>query len=419
MAKIKYVPRKFTPASLEIVERADAICQEYANDDYVITLRQLYYQFVARGHLGNTQENYKRLGSIVNDARLAGLLDWKHMEDRTRNLQSNSHWNSPQSILSSCAYSFRLDKWATQSHYVEVWVEKEALAGVVERAARDLDVAFFSCRGYVSQSEMHAAALRFKHYNSTGRAVRIIHLGDHDPSGIDMTRDVTDRMAVFGVKDVRVDRIALNMDQVEQYNPPPNPVKATDARFSGYQEKYGDESWELDALEPKVLGALIRDAVTKYRDNGQYNELVRKEERMRQALTECHNQWPRVAVFLGVPDAAKGLDVREYDADEDRTGMCNAPDHDSDSDDDDIWKDGVCIERHNKGWRECSECHDHVREEYTHRGLDDEPLCIECFENSYATCSDCYTVVAQEDLDEGRCEDCNDAIDHSGEEEDK
>lgn len=298
MAKICYVDRNFSAASRNIIEIAEEICDEYAADGYDLTLRQLYYQFVARDVLPNTQESYKRLGSIINDARLAGLIDWDHLEDRTRNLQGNAHWTSPKDILKVCASQFQLDKWAGQHRHVEVWVEKEALAGIVERAARGLDVSFFSCRGYVSQSEMHAAALRFQLANRNGRAVRIVHLGDHDPSGIDMSRDIADRMAVFGVRDIEVDRIALNMDQVQQYNPPPNPAKATDARFVDYQSKYGDESWELDALEPRVLADLIKQAVLRHCDTLRYAMEIEKESRMKRQLQACHDQWPAVVEFL-------------------------------------------------------------------------------------------------------------------------
>lgn len=138
MAKICYVDRNFSAASRRIIEIAEEICDEYAADNYDLTLRQLYYQFVARDVLPNTQESYKRLGSIINDARLAGLIDWDHLEDRTRNLQGNAHWKSPADLLQACASQFRLDKWTTQLRHVEVWVEKEALAGIVERAARGL-----------------------------------------------------------------------------------------------------------------------------------------------------------------------------------------------------------------------------------------------------------------------------------------
>ena len=260
--------------ALSVVERANAICADYAAQGYDLTLRQLYYQFVARGFIPNTQQSYKRLGDIVNRGRLAGLVDWDYIVDRTRNLQALSHWSTPAEIIRDAARGFNLDKWATQPTRVEVWVEKEALAGVVGQAGEREDCAYFSCRGYVSQSELWGAAQRLGGYVEAGQRVVVLHLGDHDPSGIDMTRDIEDRLEKFTMRDylanhredfgdtvmvsdvlramaervggswpstpaIEVRRIALNMDQVEEFDPPPNPAKLTDSRIAGYLERYG------------------------------------------------------------------------------------------------------------------------------------------------------------------------------------
>src|ERR1044072_5302001 len=96
MPKIAYVPRRFSAASLDVIETAEGICDDYAAQGYDLTLRQLYYQFVARDLSPNTQQEYKRLGAIINDARLAGLIDWDHLVDRTRNLRGLDHWESPE-----------------------------------------------------------------------------------------------------------------------------------------------------------------------------------------------------------------------------------------------------------------------------------------------------------------------------------
>jgi hypothetical protein len=125
--KIVYVPRRFSPATLDIIATAESICTEYADQGYDLTLRQLYYQFVARGLLANRQTEYKRLGSIVNDARLAGMIDWNHVVDRTRNLRELSHWDNPEEIIRGSAAQYRTDRWADQPYRVEVWVEKDAL----------------------------------------------------------------------------------------------------------------------------------------------------------------------------------------------------------------------------------------------------------------------------------------------------
>lgn len=291
--KICYIPRTFSADSALTIQLANEILEDYAAQGYDLTLRQLYYQFVSRGLIANKDAEYKKLGSVINDARLAGEIDWEHITDRTRNLRSLAHWGSPRSIVESCAEQFRYDKWANQANYVEVWVEKDALVGILDVACTPMDVPYFSCRGYTSQSEMWAAAMRLLKHIRAGKAVTVIHLGDHDPSGIDMSRDITSRIELFvrhhlgedngaalGHHDdsgFTLNRIALNMSQVKQYNPPPNPAKVTDSRASKYIDRFGNESWELDALEPRVLTALIQDTVAALRDESIWNESIVKE----------------------------------------------------------------------------------------------------------------------------------------------
>jgi hypothetical protein len=290
-----YVPKTFSPAHRDVITKANQVCAAYRAQGYDLTLRQLYYQFVSRGWVENSDRSYKRLGSIVNDARLAGELDWSYIVDRTRNLRDLAHWDSPQAIMDAVASQYREDKWADQYHRVEVWVEKDALVGVLERICNELDVPYFSCRGYTSQSEIWGAAQRLQQHRRGGQEPVILHLGDHDPSGIDMTRDVTDRLALFLGREVEIRRLALNMDQVEQYDPPPNPAKLTDSRGSGYVELYGDSSWELDALEPEVLSSLIRDAVDELRDEEAWEESEAQERERTVVLQGIVDRWDDVA----------------------------------------------------------------------------------------------------------------------------
>lgn len=297
MPKIEYIPKKFGKGSLEIIDGANAIIETYLAQGYKLTLRQLFYQFVSRDLIANKVSEYKRLGQIISDARLAGLIDWNSIEDRTRNLKALGHWTSPQEIMDSAAASYRLDKWETQNYRIEIWIEKEALAGVFERVANEFDVPFFCCRGYTSQSEMWSAAQRLRsHYNS-GYKPLILHFGDHDPSGIDMTRDIMDRIKLFRC-DMHLDRLALNMDQIEQYNPPPNPAKETDSRFEAYIERFGTESWELDALEPSVLADLVREKVESVIDWDAWNAVLKQEEKEKLLMAKASLKWDEVVDFL-------------------------------------------------------------------------------------------------------------------------
>ncbi len=288
--KRKYIRHNFRKAGRCIIERANSIINEYLAEGYKITLRQLYYQFVSRDLLTNEQRAYDKLGIIISKGRLSGLVDWSAIEDRTRTPKENSHWGSPVEIIETCAESYRVDTRATQDNYVEVWVEKEALAGVIERTARGLDVLSFACRGYVSQSAMWEAAQRILFQEGLGKEVTILHLGDHDPSGIDMTRDIQDRLKMFGTR-AYVNRIALNMSQIDQYSPPPNPAKLTDSRCADYISKYGSQSWELDALEPRVLDELIKDEVHDLTNEYEQAILLRQQESERHQLQKIADSW--------------------------------------------------------------------------------------------------------------------------------
>lgn len=291
MSKIEYVTRKFTGASLEMIESANDIIDEYQAQGFSLTLRQLYYQFVSRDLLSNNQKEYKRLGSVINDARLAGHIDWEAIEDRTRELRALAHWSSPAEIIEACANQYRIDKWANQEHYVEVWIEKDALVGVIEGVCKKNDVPYFSCRGYTSQSEMWVAAQRLIKQCEDEKEVHIIHLGDHDPSGIDMSRDIEERLDLFlehsGYSMAgNLNRIALNMYQVTKYNPPPNPAKLTDSRSEDYVKKFGEESWELDALDPKTLADLIQQNIDVLVDDVLWQDSVDEEKAGRAKLAE-------------------------------------------------------------------------------------------------------------------------------------
>lgn len=283
-----------------VIDQANAIITEYQEQGFDLTLRQLYYQFVARGLLKeNTQKQYKRIGDIVNDGRLAGLIDWYAIVDRTRNLKSLSHWSDPCEIVTAVSQQFRVDKWARQPHRVEVWIEKDALIGVIQGVCQEMDVPYFSCRGYTSQSEMWGAGRRLLHYLKDDHQTPVVlHFGDHDPSGIDMSRDIRSRLELFGEGEMEVRRLALNMNQVEQYNPPPNPAKTTDARYRAYLVEHGDESWELDALDPRVLASLVRDEIQTFLDEDKWDAAVAEENAGKADLAAIAGRFDEVKDYL-------------------------------------------------------------------------------------------------------------------------
>jgi len=319
MPLICYERKNFSEERLSLIVKANLIIEDYRKKGFSLTLRQLYYVFVSndlfpdswtyrnagakwvydeRG-TKNAPPNYNSLGGIINDGRMAGLIDWNAIVDRTRASMANQHWARPSQILEATVNTYAIDKWAEQRNYVEVWVEKEALEDVLAQACSPLDVRFFACKGYTSQSAMWEAAQRLVSKIENGKEVHIIHLGDHDPSGIDMSRDILDRLTTFtDNRPVNFHRIALNMNQVEEYAPPPNPAKVTDSRFKSYSELYGDESWELDALEPTLMVDLIRREVMKYRDPVTWESSLVNEQRGRKTLQSIIQYFPDVVKFL-------------------------------------------------------------------------------------------------------------------------
>ena len=298
MPFIQYKEINFQQKSLTLIEYVNAVVSEYKEQGYNLTLRQVYYQLVSRDIIPNNDKSYDNIGTLINNGRLAGLIDWHAIEDRTRNLRSLSHWDTPKDVINSAAWSYSLDKWVGQPRYVEVWVEKDALSEIVGKASNRLDVPYFSCRGYVSQSEMWGAAQRLITRSYNHRELVILHLGDHDPSGIDMTRDIRERLKLFcrdelspDCEGVKIKRIALNMQQIETYSPPPNPAKLTDSRCGEYIARYGRSSWELDALEPQVLEDLIVNEIQRHMQMGNYNTICKKEEQQKERLFEVAREW--------------------------------------------------------------------------------------------------------------------------------
>lgn len=119
MPNIQYKEINFRQSSLDLIKLVNQVIQEYQAQGYELTLRQAYYQLVARGYIPNNERSYKNIGNLINDGRLAGLIDWYAITDRTRNLRGNSHWDTPAEVIESAKYSYRLDKWEGQPNYVE------------------------------------------------------------------------------------------------------------------------------------------------------------------------------------------------------------------------------------------------------------------------------------------------------------
>lgn len=302
--KIKYEERKFNKRNLALVEHVNAVVDEYSRQGYNLTLRQIYYQLVARGFIENTKQSYKRIDDLVGNARLAGLIDWNAITDRTRYLRRTRTHESPAQEILRLSWQFHIDQWTNQPNYAEVWVEKDAMIDVIGQACRDSDTPYFSCRGYCSLSGIWLAAQRFTKYYGDREGRYIIYLGDHDPSGIDMARDIPARLKLFGAN-VEFRRVALTEEQIQTFNPPPNPAKITDSRSAKYIRKFGEDSWELDALEPRFITQLIQGEISKLVDAdlvAEISELEREQQAELQLISDNYHDAVAYSRKKNTPD---------------------------------------------------------------------------------------------------------------------
>lgn len=292
--KQEYQEKRFSPENCDLLRVIDDIVGEYQDQGYMLTTRQVYYQLVARDTVPNTLNSYKRIAGLINDGKLAGVLDWDALEDRTREFKTRAHWTSPSGILTACANQYHEDLWHRQSARVFVIIEKEALVGVLEDLCHRYDVPLLAARGYPSGTVLRAFAQEhILPATNEGVFCKILHLGDHDPSGIDMTRDLDDRIDLFTERGggYHLERIALNMAQIEEVKPPENPAKSTDARFKKYRQRFGSSSWELDALQPSYLNKLVEENITKMIDDDIWQEQVDRISEYRRQIRKIADQF--------------------------------------------------------------------------------------------------------------------------------
>ena len=296
MAVEAFIEKKFSAAHRQVIKQANALVEEYRAQGYQMTLRQLFYQFVARDLFENTQQNYKRLGNILDAARKAGRMDWGAIVDLTRTLRRIPVWDSPEKALERIRNSFKLDPWDEQPtlRRIEVWVEKDAATGIVQPTCDALRLPYFSCRGYSSSSLLYEAGKRLAAYRDAGYETLVLYFGDLDPSGDQMTEVADERVNMYAKREIEFRRVALTPAQVEEFNPPPNFVKETDSRTKWYVDKYQtDECWELDALSPKVVDSIIRANVEPLIDKEAWETTLKREEEHRDTLSEIISNWDR------------------------------------------------------------------------------------------------------------------------------
>lgn len=276
MVKEHFREVRFRGDTARYLEQVIMVIDRYQQMGYKMTLRQLYYQLVVASIIANQKKEYARLSDILTRARMGGLVDWGAIEDRVRVPKMHSEWDDIAGLVESACASYRLPRWSDQEYYVELWTEKEAIAGILSPITDKWHILLSINRGYSSATAMHDAAKRFIEAEGRGKKCVLLYLGDHDPSGLDMDRDIADRLAEFRAT-VDYIRIGLTWAQIQQYNPPPNPAKFQDPRARDYIARFGQSSWEVDALPPNVLNPLVEQSILQYLNQRKYRKWVQKE----------------------------------------------------------------------------------------------------------------------------------------------
>jgi hypothetical protein len=279
-----YREHRFQRRSLDMITRVNQIIEEYAAQGFTLIVRQIHYQFVARGWTANTSARYQSLSSTLTNARDAGLVDWNAIEDRSRSIQRITTWENPAEILADAADWYNEDLWASQPRHIEIWVEKDSLAGMFDAVHRDYRVPIYPHRGGDSTSNMRAAGVRLAQKVELGSEPLILHFTDHDPTGLDMRRDAEERLEFYARQPIEVRVLGLTKNQVAQYQPPPNFAKEKDPRYPAYVREHGPHCWELDALPPDMFDRLARDAIEAELDHDAWKEALAHERRNRSKL---------------------------------------------------------------------------------------------------------------------------------------
>ena len=270
-------------ANCERLKKVNEIIEQYRKQGYRLTLRQLYYQLVSRDIIPNKVSEYAKLSGLLVKGRMAGEVDWDGIEDRLR-IPKLPYWvTGITDAISDTIEQYRLDRMNGQYCYIEIWCEKDALSNVLYRVTAKYHIRLMVNRGYSSCTAMHDAYERF--VQQKGKELYILYLGDHDPSGLDMIRDVIDREYEFGISP-KVRHLAITKPQIEKFNPPPNPTKFSDPRGTGYAKEHGDACWEVDALPPEELHKILRTAVEDIIDMERFEKVVQQENDDKEELIE-------------------------------------------------------------------------------------------------------------------------------------
>ncbi|HVX57171.1 MAG TPA: hypothetical protein VHA37_05555 [Candidatus Saccharimonadales bacterium] len=244
-----------------------------------MTVRQVFYQATVHGVVDKAESGYTKVQTDLVIMRRSGQLPYSWITDNTRFQRKPRSFDGIHQALEETARFYRKDLWASADTYVEVWLEKDALSGVIYPVTAEYDVPLMVARGYASLSFLHSAA---DYINDLNVPTFIYHLGDYDPSGVNAGEKIKETLRELAPDaDITFQRIAVQPEQIAAWGLPTRLTKTTDTRSKGFS----DISVELDAIEPNRLRSLVRSAIEQHLPEDQLDILKAAEESERQTLT--------------------------------------------------------------------------------------------------------------------------------------
>lgn len=272
--------KRHRATKVEVAGRREALL-DLAHELAPATVRQVFYQATVRGIVEKTEAGYDKVQDDLVILRRSGDLEYEALADSTRWQRKPITYSNVESALRTAAHYYRKDLWEEADCYVEVWLEKDALAGVVMPVTDIYDVPLMVARGYASLSFLHSAAkhiarLNVPTYNLPPGRLRSF---GRERRGEDQANPEGDGAPEA---DIQFMRLAVTPNQINTWNLPTRPTKTTDSRAKGF----GDISVELDAIEPDLLRRLVEVAIRQHMPDDYFEELRLIEEGERTSLIE-------------------------------------------------------------------------------------------------------------------------------------
>lgn len=243
------------------IERIREAIYQAVEVDRPMTVRQVFYRLVGLGVIDKSEAEYKQtVCRLLADMRRERVIPFHWIADNTRWMRKPRTYSSLEDALRRTAQTYRRALWADQDVYVEVWLEKEALAGVLVDVTSEYDVPLMVTRGYPSMSYLHSAAEAIA---DCGCPAHLYYFGDHDPSGVDIPRYVEQQLREYAPEaEIHFHHAAVTPEQIAEYELPTRPTKKSDTRAKNFT----GESVEVDAISPAELRALATNAIEQHID---------------------------------------------------------------------------------------------------------------------------------------------------------